>query len=103
VFAALWGLWGYHYVRAEYGDALGTARWHLEHAERAADTTQKVIALDMSCSCLFYMGGFTEAAASADASLALYDPQACDRYLRAMGHDCKVRQLGLLAAARWFM
>jgi predicted ATPase/class 3 adenylate cyclase len=100
--AALYGLWAYHTVRAEYGTARRLAEQFLCLAEAEASSALLVGHRLLGVT-LFFLGELAEGHAQFGRALALYEPRRHRELAIRFGQNPRVSSLVYLAWSRWLL
>src|SRR5262249_31910166 len=101
LFPALYGLWVFHYTRAELQKAQEIAEQLLRLAQRGSDTTLLMEASHVLGNTLHRRGELTAARAHLEQGLALYDPRQHRTQASVYGMDDGVAGLGYAALVLW--
>jgi class 3 adenylate cyclase/predicted ATPase len=101
LFPAMYGVWSYHQVRADYAAALPVAQQLLALAQRAEDNGFLLQAHRASGIILLHMGDFDSALEHCEAGYALYDPDRHHAHVTMYWMDPGVGCLCYGAWALW--
>jgi class 3 adenylate cyclase/tetratricopeptide (TPR) repeat protein len=100
LFHSLYGLWGYHLLRARLSVAAELSEQLLELAPRLEDSNFRLAALHTATVTSYWMGHLASVPHHSDQELALYDPER-QRGRRTVAGDAVVDSLGHCAFALW--
>jgi class 3 adenylate cyclase len=100
LFHSLYGLWGYHLLRARLQDAAVLSAELLELARRVEDSNLRLAAHHTATLTSYWKGQLAAVPRHSDQELALYDPER-QRGRRTVPNDAVVDSLGFCALALW--
>jgi class 3 adenylate cyclase/predicted ATPase len=100
LFHSLYGLWGYHLLRAQLQDAAVISAELLELAQRVEDSNLRLAAHHTATVTSYWKGQLAAVPRYSDQELALYDPER-QRGRRTVANDAVVDSLGHCAFALW--
>lgn len=100
LFHSLYGLWGYHLLRARLQDAAKLSAELLELAQRVEDSNLRLAAHHTATVTSYWRGQLAAVSRHSDQELALYDPER-QRGRRTVANDAVVDSLGHCAFALW--
>lgn len=103
LFPALFGLWGFHLVRAEYKTAYELAEQLLSLAESIQEAGLLVEAHGAVGVTLFYLGELVSARGHLEQSMALYDPERHQSHALTYGQDPWVACRSWLGQVLWLL
>jgi predicted ATPase len=100
--AALYGLWAYHTVRAEYGTARRLAEQFLRLAE-AEDASALLVGHRLLGVTLFFLGELADGHTQLGRALALYEARRHRELAVRFGQNPRASSLVYLAWSRWLL
>jgi TOMM system kinase/cyclase fusion protein len=103
LFPVLWGLWMYHFVRAELQAAYDLGEQCLSLAHRLQTPAFRLEAHRALGTTLFFQGALSSARAHLEQSITFYDPQQHRDLVSLYGQDPKVTCLSYAAWALWLL
>jgi predicted ATPase/DNA-binding winged helix-turn-helix (wHTH) protein len=103
LFPALYGIWVFHYTRAELHTAQELAEQLLTLAEKSQDAALRMEAHHALGNTLHRRGELTTARAHLEQGIALYDPQQHRGHASLYGLDDGVAGLGYVALVLWVL
>jgi predicted ATPase len=101
LFPVLWGLWGFHVVRAEFTTARALGEQCLLLAQSVRDPVLLLEAHRILGEALWCLGEFPTAQQHFEAGIALYDPQQHHSLTSLYGEDPGVFCHGMVSSALW--
>lgn len=87
LFPVRWGLWRFHFSRANFRRAEALAAELVANGEQEGDAAGRFAGLVATGSTKFYIGEFSDARASLEQALSLYDPAKSQAQILAYGQD----------------
>jgi predicted ATPase len=103
LFPVLWGLWMYHFVRAELQEAYDLGQQCLSLAQRLQNPAFCLEGHRALGTTLFYQGELSSARANLEQGISFYDPQQQRSLALLYGQDPKVTCLSYVAWALWLL
>jgi tetratricopeptide (TPR) repeat protein len=100
LFHSLYGLWGYHLLRAGLGTAAELSEELLALGPRLNDATLRLVAHHTATVTAYWTGNLASVPHHSDQEMALYDPERQPRR-RTVASDAVVDSLGHCAFALW--
>jgi predicted ATPase len=103
LFPVLWGLWMYHFVRAELQAAYDLGEQCLSLAQRLQNPAFRLEAHRALGTTLFFQGELSPASAHLEQGITFYAPQQHRSLVFLYGQDPKVTCLSYVAWALWLL
>jgi predicted ATPase/class 3 adenylate cyclase len=103
LFPALYGLWVFHYIQAEFCTAHELGEDMLRLAQQHDDPTLRLVAHRLVGTTWFYLGEFLEACSHLEQVRTLYDPQQHATLALHYSQDAGVAGLLFLSWALWLL
>ena len=103
VFPVMYGLWVFHYIRAEFRTAHELGLDILRLAQRQDEEVPLLVAHRLVGTTLVFLGQFSEAEAHLEQALSLYDRQRHRVLARQYSQDIGVAGLSFLSWTRWMV
>lgn len=100
-FVAFWGLFAYHFARAQHEQAGAVADSYLERAERADDVGQQVNAQVLVGINRYYRARFAESRQHLERALLLFDAEVHRDHPLRFGYDTHALAEGYLGLVLW--
>ena len=103
VFPVMYGLWVFHYIRAEFRTAHELGLDILRLAQRQDEEVPLLVAHRLVGTTLVFLGQFSEAEAHLEQAMSLYDRQRHSVLARQYSQDIGVAGLIFLSWTRWMV
>ena len=100
-FVAFWGLFAYHFARAQHEQAGAVADRYLERAERAGDVGQQVNAQVLVGINRYYRACLGESRVHLERAISLFDPEVHRDHPLRFGYDTRCLAEGYLGLVLW--